>query len=301
MGSNILKTDTIFEYNRWAGVETQNPLVGFIDFSQVKPLRHARKLYGFYAVFLKDTLCGELRYGRQYYDYQEGTLIFVAPGQAFGAEDDGEVFQPTGYVLMFHPDLLRHTPLAKSIRDYTYFSYETNEALHLSEQERRIVMDCFNKIQYELQYPVDQFSKSIITDNIKTFLDYCSRFYGRQFNTRDNVNKDVLVRFERLVSDYFRNGDAERKGLLNVQYCASQLGLSPNYLSDLVKKETGDTALGFIHTHVIDIAKTEIVATDRTMSEIAYWLGFQYPQHFTRLFKREVGCTPNEYRYQMLS
>lgn len=296
--NGILKIDSVCDYNRWAGVETLNPLVSFIDFSKVKPLRHARKLYGFYAVFLKDTNCGEVRYGRQYYDYQDGTLLFVAPGQAFGAEDDGEVFQPTGYALLFHPDLLRNTPLAKEMRTYSYFAYDNNEALHLSERERKVVMDCFRKISEELQYPVDGYSKAILADNIKTFLDYCSRFYGRQFITRDNANKDVLAKLERLVSDYFQNGEAESKGVLNVQYCASRLGMSANYLNDLIRKETGDTALGFIHAHVIDIAQTEIVATESNMSEIAYRLGFQYPQHFTRLFKREVGCTPNEYRKQ---
>lgn len=266
---NIIRTDTIHAYNQWAGVETQYPLVSFIDFSKVAPLRHARKLYGFYAVFLKDQNCGELRYGRQYYDYQDGTLIFVAPGQAFGAEDDGEVFQPTSYILMFHPDLLLNTPLARMMKDYTYFSYETNEALHISEQERRIVMDCFAKIQYELQYPVDNFSKTLITDTIKTFLDYCSRFYSRQFITRYNVNRDILTRFEKLLDDYFHSDKPMTLGLPNVQYCADKLHLSPNYLSDLLRKEAGNTALDF-----------------------------QYPQHFTRLFKREVGCTPNEYRVQ---
>lgn len=295
---NIIRTDTIHAYNQWAGVETQHPLVGFIDFSKVAPLRHARKLYGFYAVFLKDQNCGELRYGRQYYDYQDGTLIFVAPGQAFGAEDDGEVFQPTGYIMMFHPDLLLNTPLARMMKDYTYFSYETNEALHISEQERRIVMDCFAKIQYELQYPVDNFSKTLITDTIKTFLDYCSRFYSRQFITRDNVNRDILTRFEKLLDEYFHSDKPMTLGLPNVQYCADKLHLSPNYLSDLLRKEAGNTALGYIHNKLLDIAKTEIVATDKTISEIAYALGFQYPQHFTRLFKREVGCTPNEYRIQ---
>lgn len=295
---NIIKTYTIHAYNQWAGVETQHPLVGFIDFSKVAPLRHARKLYGFYAVFLKDQNCGELRYGRQYYDYQDGTLIFVAPGQAFGVEDDGEVFQPTGYILMFHPDLLLNTPLARMMKDYTYFSYETNEALHISEQERRIVMDCFEKIQYELQYPVDNFSKTLITDTVKTFLDYCSRFYSRQFITRDNVNRDILTRFEKMLDEYFHSDKPMTLGLPNVQYCADKLHLSPNYLSDLLRKEAGNTALGYIHNKLLDIAKTEIVATDKTISEIAYSLGFQYPQHFTRLFKREVGCTPNEYRIQ---
>ncbi len=297
--NELIKADSICAYNEWAGVITQNPLVGFIDFSTVKPLRHARKLYGLYAIFLKDVKCGELRYGRQYYDYQDGTLIFVAPGQVFGADDDGEMFQPTGYLLLFHPDLLRDTPLGRLMKEYTFFSYETNEALHLSNEERQIIMDCFHKIQYELQHPVDKHSKALIVDSIKMFLDYCTRFYDRQFITRDNVNKDVLIRFEYLLEDYFSKGMAEKIGLPTVQYCADELHLSANYLSDLLRKETGSTALRYIHDKVVDIAKTLIVTTNKTISEIAYQLGFQYPQHFTRLFKKEVGCTPNEYRLQV--
>ena len=297
--SELFKADNINLYNEWAGVETQNPLVGFIDFSTVKPLRHARKVYGFYAVFLKDQKCGELRYGRRYYDYQNGTLIFIAPGQVFGAEDDGTEFQPDGYLLMFHPDLLRNTPLGRMMREYTFFSYETNEALHLSMEERHIIMDCFHKIQYELRHPIDRHSKNLITDSIKTFLDYCTRFYDRQFITRDNQNRDILARFESLLDEYFHNGTAKRIGLPTVQYCADKLCLSPNNFSDLLKKETGSTALHFIHDKAIEIAKTELTSTGDTINEIAYNLGFQYPQHFTRLFKKEVGCTPNEYRTQM--
>ena len=297
--SELFKADNINLYNEWAGVETQNPLVGFIDFSTVKPLRHARKVYGFYAVFLKDQKCGELRYGRRYYDYQNGTLIFIAPGQVFGAEDDGTVFQPDGYLLMFHPDLLRNTPLGRTMREYSFFSYETNEALHLSAEERQIIMDCFRKIQYELNHPVDRHSKNLITDSIKTFLDYCTRFYDRQFITRDNQNRDILARFENLLDDYFLGGTAKQIGLPTVQYCADKLCLSPNYFSDLLKKETGSTALRFIHDKAMEIAKTELASTDSTVNEIAYSLGFQYPQHFTRLFKKEVGCTPNEYRAQV--
>ncbi len=297
--SELFRADNIHLYNEWAGVETQNPLVGFIDFSNVKPLRHARKLYGFYAVFLKDQKCGELRYGRRYYDYQNGTLIFIAPGQVFGAEDDGMQFQPDGYLLMFHPDLLRNTPLGRIMREYLFFSYETNEALHLSAEERQIIMDCFHKIQYELNHPIDRHSKNLITDSIKTFLDYCTRFYDRQFITRDNQNLDILARFERLLDEYFHDGTAKRIGLPTVQYCADKLCLSPNYFSDLLKKETDSTALHFIHDKAIEIAKTELAATNYTVNEIAYNLGFQYPQHFTRLFKKEVGCTPNEYRMQI--
>jgi len=301
MANQLMRADTISAYNDWAGVETLNPLAGYIDFSQVSPLRHARKLYGFYAIFLKDAHCGELRYGRQYYDYQDGTLIFIAPGQAFGAEDDGTTFQPTGHLLMFHPDLLRGTALASNMKQYSFFSYEVNEALHLSEQERQIILDCLHRIDYELKHPIDKHSRQLIVDSIKTFLDYSTRFYDRQFITRENANQDVLVKFEKLLDQYFDRGTAEQKGLPSVQYFASELHLSANYLSDLMKKETGQNTLQFIHDKVINLTKEQIVSTNKTVSEIAYSLGFQYPQHLTRLFKREVGCTPRAYREQILS
>lgn len=296
--SELLKVDSICAYNEWAGVDTQHPLAGFIDFSTVEPLTNTRKIYGFYAIFLKDVKCGDLRYGRQYYDYQDGTLLFVAPGQVFGAEDDGMKHKPTGYLLMFHPDLIRNIPLGRMMREYTFFSYETNEALHMSKEERQIILDCFRKIQYELKHPVDKYSKSLIVDSIKTLLDYCTRFYDRQFITRENVNHDLLIRFEHLLDNYFATGLAKQKGLPNVQYCADKLNMSANYLSDLLRKETGSTALTYIHEKVIELAKTELVTTDKTVSEISYQLGFQYSQHFTRLFKREVGSTPVEYRAQ---
>ncbi|MDO4159706.1 MAG: helix-turn-helix transcriptional regulator [Prevotellaceae bacterium] len=296
--SELLKVDSICAYNEWAGVDTQHPLAGFIDFSTVEPLTNTRKIYGFYAIFLKDLKCGELRYGRQYYDYQDGTLLFVAPGQVFGAEDDGLKHKPTGYLLMFHPDLIRNTSLSRIMREYTFFSYAINEALHLKKEERQVIMDCFNKIDYELKHPVDKYSKALIVDSIKTLLDYCTRFYDRQFITHENVNHDILIKLEQLLDNYFEKGIAKQKGLPNVQYCADKLNMSANYLSDMLRKETGSTALRYIHEKVIELAKTELVATDKTISEISYQLGFQYSQHFTRLFKREVGSTPGEYRLQ---
>ena len=296
---DIININSIHDYNEFLGIETLNPLVTFIDFKDVKVLKHKKKLYGFYGIYLKEKIHGKLTYGRSQYDYQEGTLVFVAPGQVAGIDDGGETPNPEGYCLLFHPDLLRNTPLGRIMREYSFFSYETNEALHLSVEERQIIMDCFHKIQYELNHPIHRHSKNLITDSIKTFLDYCTRFYDRQFITRDNQNRDILARFERLLDEYFHDGAAKRIGLPTVQYCADKLCLSPNYFSDLLKKETGSTALHFIHDKSIEIAKTELASTDDTVNEIAYNLGFQYPQHFTRLFKKEVGYTPNEYRAQV--
>ena len=237
-----------------------------------------------------------MSYGRSIYDYEKGTVLFAAPGQVMGADDDGKLHQPAGWALVFHPELLRGTPLASMMKDYTYFSYNANEALHLSEHERRTITECMEKIQIELQDPIDKHSKSLIVDNIKLLLDYCIRFYDRQFITRENANKDILIRFENLVDDYLASNISAEKGMLSVQYCADKLCLSASYLGDLLKKETGVSALKHIQQKMLDVAKERVFDTSRSISEIAYELGFQYPQHFSRWFKKMTGCTPNEYR-----
>lgn len=298
--SEILKVNSIGDYHAWLGTEPLHPLVSIVDYSQIGPGIPIRKLYGFYAVFLKECHCGELRYGRQYYDYQDGTLLFVAPGQAYGSDNITKPVQGSGYALLFHPDLLRGTHLAKRMREYTFFSYEANEALHLSDHERKIMMDCLDRIRYELQNPEDRHSRMLIADSIQMFLDYCTRFYDRQFATRTNANKDLLAKLETLLDNYFHSGKALQEGLPTVKTCANALNLSPNYLSDLLRKETGNSALNYIHAKLIEQAKTELTSTDKTISEIAYELGFEYTPHFTRLFKKREGCTPGEYRKQVL-
>ena len=245
---------------------------------------------------LKDTDCGQLKYGRSIYDYQKGAMLFLAPGQVLGSEDDGLLHQPEGWVLVFHPELLRGTPLAHIMRDYSYFSYYANEALHLSGQERKTVIECMERIKEELQYPIDKHSKSLITDNKKLFLDYCTRFYDRQFITRENTNQDTFARFEALLNEYFNSGKPALYGIPSVPYCAEKLCLSPNYLSDLLKKETGLSALKHIQQKTLEIAKERVYNTKKTISEISCELGFPYPQHFSRWFKKMAGCTPNEYR-----
>ena len=295
----VVKYDNIFQYNESRGVETLHPLVSVIDFSKAEPIPpgHYRHCFGFYAVFLKDVKCGDLRYGRNYYDYQEGTLVFMAPGQVVEVEvKDKPQVPPKGRALLFHPDLLRGTSLGRNIAGYTFFSYEVNEALHLSEQERQVVMDCLQNIQSELKHAIDKHSRTLIVSNIELLLNYSTRFYERQFITRNNVNRDVLAGFERLLGDCFAGDRPERDGVPSVRWCAEQLHLSANYFGDLVKKETGKSAQEYIQLKVIDIAKERIFDPGRSISEIAYSLGFRYPQHFTRLFKKVVGCSPNEYR-----
>ncbi len=294
----ILKLESISQYNSLVGQETLHPLVSVIDFSEVQPTKHVRMNLGFYAIFLKDVKCGDIKYGRNYYDYQEGTLVFIGPGQVFGIDNNGEYFQPQGRALLFHPDLLRGTSLGHNIKDYTFFSYEVNEALHLSERERQVIIDCLNKINFELSHTIDKHSKTLIVTNIELLLNYCVRFYDRQFITRDNVNKDILVRFEKVLDDFFQSDKPQTLGLPSVRYCADQLHLSANYLGDLIKKETGKSAQEHIQLKLMDIAKEKVFDTSKSVSEIAYELGFKYPQHFSRMFKKCVGFSPNEYRLQ---
>lgn len=294
--NNIIRFETISDYNAFNNNETLHPLVSVVDLSKADPRSGSRMYFGFYTIFLKDVKCGDLVYGRNTYDYQEGTLVFLAPGQVAGVNSNGETYQPKGYALIFHPDLIHRTSLGQHIQDYTFFSYQSNEALHLSERERKIVLDCFSKIEYELEHAIDRHSKTLIVDNIELFLNYCLRFYDRQFITRDKVHKGILERFESLLNEYFKTDKPQITGVPSVAYCAGELNLSPGYFGDLVKKESGKTAQEYIQTKVIDVAKERIFDNNKSVSEVAYELGFKYPQHFIRLFKQKVGQTPNEYR-----
>lgn len=293
----ILKFDTVGQYNLFNNNKTLHPLVSVIDFSKASPRQLSKMNFGFYTIFLKEIMCGDLRYGCNYYDYQEGTLVFVSPGQLIGsAEDNGDFFQPKGHALVFHPDFIHGTAFGRQINDYTFFSYEVNEALHLSDTERKIIFDCLSKIQFELEHAIDKHSKQLIITNIELFLNYCVRFYDRQFITRENANRGVLERFEHLLTDYFQTDKPQNQGLPSVSYCAENLNLSANYFGDLIKKETGKSAQEYIQLKIMDIAKEKIFDTSKTISEIAYALGFKYPQHFSRFFKQHVGQSPNEFR-----
>jgi AraC-like DNA-binding protein len=285
-----LNFNTIKEYNDFNNHETLHPLVSIIDFSKAEMRTGSKMNFNLYCIFLKDVKCGDLKYGRHYYDYQEGTLVFVSPGQIVDVENKTDSYQPMGHGLAFHPDLIRGTSLAKAIEDYNFFSYHNSEALHLSLKERQLVLD------NELQQSIDKHSKKLLASNIELLLNYCERFYDRQFITRDTVNKGVLESFEELLNGYFRSEKPYSIGLPSVAYCAEELHFSANYFGDLIKKETGKTAQDFIQEKIIDVAKNKIFENDKSVSEIAYELGFKYPQHFIRLFKKRVGSTPNEYR-----
>jgi len=297
----IVRFDSIPQFNEAMGVETFHPLVSVVNFEKMKQgglLGKMRIAYGFYTVYLKDIKCGDIKYGCNYYDYQDGTLVFLAPEQVVSIENYKQNTKPKGWALRFHPDLIRGTSLGQNIRNYNFFSYEVNEALHLSESERQIILDCLEKIDIELKHPIDKHSKTLIVRNIELFLDYCIRFYDRQFITRSHVNKDVLVRFERLLDDYFHSEKTQLHGLPSVKYFADQLNLSSGYFGEMIKKETGKSAQEYIQLKLMEVAKDKLHDTSKSVSEIAYELGFKYPQHFTRLFKNAVGHSPNEYRFQ---
>ncbi len=290
--------DSIESYNNYFGFETQHPLVAVVDLRKAKPESFPMEAaydYRVYALFLKQTYCGDITYGRQPYDYQEGTVTSFAPGQVVHVKHMPH-FEPNARGLLFHPDLIRGTSLGKGIGQYSFFDYSSREALHLSDDEKKIFTDCLNKIEMELGRPIDQHSKPLICRNIELLLDYCMRFYDRQFITRREANHDVLTRFENELNIYFRGNRAEREGLPSVKYFAERCFLSPNYFGDLVKKETGRSPQEFIQGKIIDLAKDFLAGTDKSVTEIAYSLGFQYPQHFNRYFKRGVGMTPMEYR-----
>ena len=292
----VIKLDTVDQYNQFFGLETLHPLVSVVDLSEATKFpTHFTMNYGIYALFLKKVKCGDIRYGRQIYDYQEGTVTSFAPGQVVETEMQQGV-KPSAHGLLFHPDLIKGTSLGQDIKQYSFFSYASAEALHLSEEEKGIFMDCLEKIEMELQHPIDKHSKRLISRNIELLLDYCMRFYERQFITRSESNKSVLVKFEALLDDYFHSDKPQTDGLPSVKYFADKVFLSPNYFGDLIKKETGTSAQEYIQTRMIDLAKEMIAGTEKTVSQIAYELGFQYSQHFNRIFKKNVGYTPGEYR-----
>lgn len=292
-----VKLDTVDKYNKLYGLETLHPLVTVVDLTKAtKSVNHIIMDYGLYALFLKNGKDCTLKYGRREYDYTEGTITNFAPGQVVEVSMTEEVLQPRVYGLLFHPDLIRRTSLGQNIEKYNFFSYSSFEALHLSERERKTVMDCFDQIQQELEHPIDNHSKQLISTTIELLLNYCLRFYERQFITREDAHKDVLQKFESLLMEYFNSNLPQNIGLPTVKYFADKVHLSTNYFGDLIKKETGKSAQEYIQFRVIERAKDQIANTSLTMSEIAYSLGFQYPQHFGRLFKKSTGMTPNKYR-----
>lgn len=292
----IKKINSVGEYSALRGAETLHPLINVLDYDNLALLEPASYNFGFYSIFLKDTKCGDLRYGKELYDYQEESLVFAAPGQVLTVDKYLPNVHPKGKVLIVHPDFLKGTILSNILNDYSFFSYASNEALHMSKKEKNLILSLFETIEDELHQNLDKHSKTLVVSHLQVLLNYSTRFYDRQFITREHVNKGILERFESILNSYFNSEKLQTVGIPTVAYCAEQLHLSANYFGDLIKRETSASAQEYIQEKVIDLAKEKIFDINKSISEIAYELGFKYPQHFTRLFKKKVGMSPVEYR-----
>ncbi|WP_196889193.1 helix-turn-helix domain-containing protein [Aureivirga sp. CE67] len=274
----------------------KNPLISVIDMSKFKvkdtwiDIKYSSSLY---TITLKDESCG-MEYGRNTYDFQEGVMSFIAPEQVFRIKT--KPYQKiNGWMLNFHPELIRNTALGMKMNQLNFFSYNTHEALHLSEQEQETVTNCIKMIDSEIQERIDRHSNSVIVSSLELFFNYCIRFYERQFHTRASENKDILSKVEFLLKQYYSK-DIRLKGLPTVSYLAENVNLSPGYLSDLLKNETGKSAKEHINLHLIEKAKIILLNSNLSVSEIAYDLGFEYPQHFSKMFKSKTGMSPTQYR-----
>lgn len=278
--------------------DPRHPLIGVLDFSKIdfRDYDEMKVSMGFYSIMLKNLCPGAMRYGRNYYDFQEGSLFFMAPNQVIGIEDPDETRDVYGWALVFHPELLRGTSLAARMKDYSFFSYSVYEALHLSEKEKGKLNEIVEDIQNELEQNIDKHSRTLIVSTLELLLNYCNRYYDRQFFTRTASNKDTISNFEAKLSEYFQSAELQGLGLPSVKYFAELLHLSPNYLSDLLRKETGKNGTEHIQYHVIELAKDKLLSSSSSVSEIAYELGFDYPQYFSKMFKKVSGKTPAEYR-----
>ena len=274
--SKILKIRNVGDYSQWVGHTDTHPLVSVIDYAEVSPVRHCLNNYSVYGIFFHDEANIDLAYGCGKYDYKEGTVICVAPGQIGGKEDNGELVKLTGWALLFHPDLLQGTALEKHIREYSFFDYRVNEALHMTDEEHDILVSLMRQIKDELQKKHDALQDAILVGYIELMLNFCQRFYNRQFITRKLVTS----------------------GMPTVQYCAAKLCMSANYFGDLIKKMTGDTASNYIRQDLIQRVKNEL-ASGANISQVAYELGFEYPQHLSRMFTKFCGYTPTDYLRQI--
>lgn len=277
----------------------QHPLVTVLEFSKVTEQveQNAKITTDFYSIMFKNYCKNNIKYGRKTIDFQDGNLICIAPNQTIEIDNEIEEREDKmGWGLFFHPDLIRSTTLNLNIKEYSFFQYEVSEALHLSDKEKNILLECVQKIQTELQENIDVHSQYIIVSTIELLLNYCSRFYGRQLITRSQANKSTISQIETILTEYFAKAKVEEQGLPTVKFLADKVHLSPSYLSDLLKKETGKNAQEHIHYYIIEEAKCLLLNSDKNVSEIAFNLGFEYPQYFNKLFKQKTGKTPMEYR-----
>lgn len=296
----FVRLKSIAEICRMLGLpKPRHPLITVLDYREVRMQQHfsnTRFVTDFYIVSLKSPAPDSLMYGRQYYDFDEGSLFFMSPGQVFWLGEVEETRQPEGWSLFFHPDLIAQSPLAGNIKSYGFFSYSVHEALHVSEEEKLMLSNVIEAIRKEYENAIDDFSRPVIVTAIQQLLNYSLRFYSRQFITRHKQHTEVVSRFEELLVEYIHSAELTRQGIPAVEYFASRLNYSANYLSDLLKKETGKTIRDHIQFELLELAKIKLLNSNHTISEIAYELGFEYPQYFNRLFKTKVGLTPLEFR-----
>ncbi|GLS26829.1 helix-turn-helix domain-containing protein [Marinibactrum halimedae] len=298
--SSIIRVKTISEMHKNLGLDSpQHPLVSVLPIDE----RLANFDYGdhtytldFYQVAMKSNIKGHITYGRNSYDFQEGSMVFTQPGQTQKFERNEDITSARGWVLFFHPDLIRRSELGKTIGGYSFFSYDVHEALHLSEGERTILTDLVEKIKEEYHQNIDKHTQKLIVNNISLILDYCMRYYDRQFYVRTNLNQDTIGKFEHILQGYYENEQADALGLPTVQWCGKELGMSPGYLSDLLKKETGVNAQQHIQYFIVEEAKNRLLGSQAQVGQIGYDLGFEYPQHFSKFFKNKTGMTPAQYR-----
>jgi AraC family transcriptional regulator, transcriptional activator of pobA len=298
--SEFLTISSISQLHELLGYDKpKHPLLTVIDYAQVahNPTHYQVKIVtDFYLISLKSPAPPTLQYGRNYYDFAEGTMLFMGPGQVFSVTEPDEPTTYDGWGLYVHPDLLVGTALARKIREYTFFSYAVHEALHLSEKEQRTFASLIEVIRLEYSHAIDHHSQGILITQLEQVLNYALRFYERQFITRRRVNTDFVSRFETLLNDYLQSKQLSETGLPTVEYFADQLHLSPGYLTDLLKQETGRTTKEHVQLRLIEEAKHRLLNSQQSVSEIAYDLGFTYPQYFNRLFKIRTGTTPMAFR-----
>jgi AraC-like DNA-binding protein len=299
MSEEIFQIKSITQMHNLLGLEKpKHPLITVIknhDFKAPKEMLGMRLSAHFYGISLKGAHCG-VTYGRKHYDFEEGVLVFHQPDEVATITDDINDPDEAGWSLFFHPDLIRTSPLGGYIDDYTFFHYNSHESLHLSDDEKKVLMDCLTKIIDEYEQRIDNHSQRVIVSNLELMLNYCSRFYERQFNTRSAQNQDIANKVKELLRNYFQNEEQTANGLPSIQYVADNVHLSPNYLSDLLKKETGRSTKDYINDFLVEKAKRLLLNSNDTVSSIAYHLGFNYPHYFSRLFKAKTGVSPNAYR-----
>ncbi|WP_257669494.1 helix-turn-helix domain-containing protein [Parapedobacter tibetensis] len=298
----IHRIKTISEFHKLRGLSNpEHPLISLVDYRQISHSPENNQvswIQDFYTIGLKRNVCGKFRYGQQEYDFDEGLMSFIAPGQVFSVEllDSEESVQPSGWLLLIHPDFLWNTSLAKGIKQYEFFGYAVNESLFLSEKEETVIVGIMQNIQQEYHANIDKFSQGIIISQIELLLNYADRFYNRQFITRKIANHKILDRLEKLLTDYFDNDDLIEKGLPTVQDISDKLNVSSNYLSSLLKTLTGQSTQQHIHNKLVGKAKEKLSTTELSVSEIAYALGFEHPQSFSKLFKNKTKLSPLAFR-----